>query len=81
MDLKAAHAISISLLYHLYIAVDSHPNLDLPPPSLPLILTELTKHYGPNIGRNFYELLRAYDALQVATYFRVVVPCNWGAGQ
>ena len=32
-------------------------------------------------GRNFYEMIRAFDALQLATYHKVVCPANWGAGQ
>ena len=36
---------------------------------------------GGAIGRNWYELLRQYDALMLSTQFRVVTPSNWGAGQ
>ena len=34
-----------------------------------------------SIGRNFYEILRAFDALQLVTYHKVVCPANWGSGQ
>ena len=33
------------------------------------------------IGRNFYEILRAFDALQLTTYHKVVTPVNWCVGQ
>jgi peroxiredoxin len=32
-------------------------------------------------GRNFYEVIRLFDALQLATYHHVVTPANWGLGQ
>ena len=32
-------------------------------------------------GRNFYECIRAFDALQMVTQHRVVCPSNWGQGQ
>jgi len=32
-------------------------------------------------GRNFYEALRLFDALQLVTHHRVVCPANWGSGQ
>jgi alkyl hydroperoxide reductase subunit AhpC len=32
-------------------------------------------------GRNFYEIIRQYDALQLATYHSVVCPANWSLGQ
>ena len=32
-------------------------------------------------GRNFYEMIRLYDATQLATYYSVVVPANWSNGQ
>jgi len=37
--------------------------------------------YSPSIGRNFYEALRSFDALQLATYHKVVCPVNWCVGQ
>jgi thioredoxin-dependent peroxiredoxin len=37
--------------------------------------------YSPLIGRNFYEVIRQYDALQLATYHSVVCPANWSLGQ
>jgi alkyl hydroperoxide reductase subunit AhpC len=37
--------------------------------------------YSTHVGRNLYELLRAYDALQLALTHRIVTPSNWGMGQ
>lgn len=34
-----------------------------------------------SIGRNFYEIIRQYDALQMVTYHSVVCPANWSLGQ
>lgn len=35
--------------------------------------------YPISVGRNFYELLRALDAVQLATFHQVVTPANWKA--
>jgi len=32
-------------------------------------------------GRNFYELLRAIDAVQLAFFHQVATPANWTEGQ
>ena len=37
--------------------------------------------YSLATGKNIYELVRLYDALQLVTYHSVVCPSNWGAGQ
>lgn len=37
----------------------------------------LALYYPVAVGRNFYELLRALDALQLATFHPVVTPANW----
>lgn len=37
--------------------------------------------YSPLVGRNFYEMLRYYDGLQLSVHHRIVTPCNWGFGQ
>lgn len=44
-------------------------------------IIRLSMKYSPSIGKNFYELLRSYDALQLATYQKVVCPSNWCIGQ
>lgn len=36
-------------------------------------------YYPLAVGRNFYELLRALDALQLATFHQVATPANWKA--
>lgn len=37
--------------------------------------------YSPSTGRNLYEILRVFDALQLVTHHRVVCPVNWASGQ
>ncbi len=32
-------------------------------------------------GRNWYEVLRQYDALTMTTIHKIVCPANWGSGQ
>lgn len=57
------------------------------PHCMGVILVDLDKRvrsvmkYGPNTGRNFYEIIRLFDALHMATYHSVVTPSNWGMGQ
>ena len=36
---------------------------------------------GTTNGRNFYEVLRMYDALQLSIHNKILTPCNWGQGQ
>ena len=33
------------------------------------------------LGRNFYEILRLFDGLQLVSQHRIVCPSNWGIGQ
>lgn len=60
---------------------------EIMPHCLGIFLIDLDKRvrsamkYGPNTGRNFYETIRLFDALQLATYHSVVTPANWGLGQ
>jgi len=37
--------------------------------------------YPPNVGRNFDEILRLLDALQLTDGYRVATPVNWQAGE
>ncbi|SFV30666.1 peroxiredoxin [Thermoflavifilum thermophilum] len=37
--------------------------------------------YPPSIGRNFYEILRALDALQLTTQYPVSTPVDWKEGE
>ncbi len=64
-----------------------HPNADnnltvrsvfiiAPDKTVKLILT-----YPASTGRNFYELLRVIDSLQLTAYHKVATPANWEHGQ
>lgn len=64
-----------------------HPNADStltvrsvfivgPDKSIKLILT-----YPASTGRNFYELLRVVDSLQLTAYHKVATPANWNNGE
>ncbi|OQD42014.1 peroxiredoxin [Croceivirga radicis] len=64
-----------------------HPNEDstftvrsvfiiAPDKSIKLILT-----YPASTGRNFYELLRVLDSLQLTAYHKVATPANWKNGE
>lgn len=64
-----------------------HPNADdtmtvrsvfiiAPDKTVKLILT-----YPASTGRNFYELLRVIDSLQLTAYHKVATPANWESGE
>lgn len=64
-----------------------HPNADnnltvrsvfiiAPDKTVKLILT-----YPASTGRNFYELLRVIDSLQLTAYHKVATPANWEHGK
>jgi alkyl hydroperoxide reductase subunit AhpC len=40
-----------------------------------------TTKSGTTNGRNFYEVLRMFDALQLSIHNKILTPCNWGQGQ
>ncbi len=70
---------------HLYDMI--HPNADnnLTVRSVFIIAPDktvkLTLTYPASTGRNFYELLRVVDSLQLTAYHKVATPANWEHGQ
>ncbi|GBG33384.1 1-Cys peroxiredoxin [Hondaea fermentalgiana] len=42
---------------------------------------QLSIVYPENTGRNFYEVLRTLDSLQLTSYHAVGTPANWAAGE
>jgi alkyl hydroperoxide reductase subunit AhpC len=42
---------------------------------------ELVLSYPAYVGRNFDEILRVLDALQLSAKYRVATPANWRPGQ
>ena len=42
---------------------------------------QMAQVYPSNVGRNFYEIIRSLDALQLASYHKVGTPANWKAGE
>jgi thioredoxin-dependent peroxiredoxin len=44
-------------------------------------LVKLTLAYPVSTGRNFWEILRAIDSLQLTTTHKVATPANWQAGE
>ncbi|MDP5062998.1 peroxiredoxin [Maribacter sp. IgM3_T14_3] len=70
---------------HLYDMI--HPNADnnLTVRSVFIIAPDksvkLTLTYPASTGRNFYELLRVIDSLQLTAYHKVATPANWEKGK
>eukprot|EP01032_Pedospumella_encystans_P022183 gene22183-25139_t len=60
---------------------------DMKPSSNGLFLIDTDKRVrysvrnSPSVGRNWYEVLRQYDALTMTTIHKIVCPANWGSGQ
>ena len=42
---------------------------------------QLRMDYPTYVGRNFYEIIRALDAVQLTVYHKVATPANWKAGE
>ena len=42
---------------------------------------QLRMDYPTFVGRNFYEIIRALDAVQLTIYHKVATPANWKAGE
>lgn len=42
---------------------------------------QMRMDYPTYVGRNFYEIIRALDALQLTVYHKVATPANWKAGE
>lgn len=72
----------VSMLYDMI-----HPNADnnLTVRSVYIIAPDktvkLTITYPASTGRNFHELLRVIDSLQLTAYHKVATPANWEHGQ
>jgi thioredoxin-dependent peroxiredoxin len=39
------------------------------------------QQYPNNVGRNFYEVLRVVDSMQLSLFHQVVTPANWSQGE
>ena len=42
---------------------------------------QLRMDYPTYVGRNFYEIIRALDAVQLTVYHKVATPANWKNGE
>ena len=64
-----------------------HPNSDDKSPVRSVFIVDpnktlrLTLTYPPSAGRNFDEILRVIDSLQLTTYQKVATPADWKQGQ
>uniref|UniRef100_A0A7S1CD37 Thioredoxin domain-containing protein n=1 Tax=Bicosoecida sp. CB-2014 TaxID=1486930 RepID=A0A7S1CD37_9STRA len=47
----------------------------------PDLTVQFSMVYPSSTGRNFYEVLRVIDSLQVSRYFKVATPAHWMAGE
>ena len=47
----------------------------------PDLKVKLSITYPPATGRNFHEILRVIDSLQLSAYQKVATPVNWVAGE
>ncbi len=63
-----------------------HPNSDDKTPVRSVFVIDpkkvlrLTLTYPPSAGRNFDEILRVIDSLQLTTYQKVATPADWKQG-
>ncbi len=64
-----------------------HPNSDDKTPVRSVFIVDpnkklrLTLTYPPSAGRNFAEILRVIDSLQLTTYRKVATPADWRQGE
>ncbi len=64
-----------------------HPNSDDKAPVRSVFIIDpnktlrLTLTYPPSAGRNFDEILRVIDSLQLTTYQKVAAPADWRQGE
>ena len=64
-----------------------HPNSDDKTPVRSVFIVDpnkklrLTLTYPPSAGRNFDEILRVIDSLQLTTYRKVATPADWRQGE
>ena len=77
----------IHLLQQFGCAKDNFFEKKVKPTSLGCFIIDIEKRirYSSRssllVGRNWYEVLRQFDALFMVTIHRVVCPSNWGHGQ
>lgn len=46
----------------------------------PTLTVRFSMVYSNAVGRNFYEVLRVIDSLQLTEYYKVATPAHWTAG-
>ena len=75
-----------SVLQQYGVARPTPPTMVCKPVSHGIFLVDIDRRlrismkYSMAVGRNVYEILRAFDAMQLTIYHKVIVPANWGNG-
>ena len=78
---SADPASLVSMLEALGPLLDSLGASAIPSAIDPQRRLQLHMCYAANTGRNFYEIIRALDALQLTAYHQVATPANWNQGE
>jgi len=82
----ADHNAEISRLLNLVKPKAINAKRNLRPATLVMVMDidrriRFIQQYPNNIGRNFYEILRILDSLQLSLFHQVVTPVNWSQGE